>query len=64
MQKWLILLFLDITLKGCVNPILVSGLIECYIISNRNKEALAVAKSAHKSLGTNARTWFVSVEIL
>lgn len=32
------------------------GLIECYISSNRNKEALVIAKNAHKSLGTNART--------
>lgn len=32
------------------------GLIECFVTSSRNKEALVIAKNAHKSLGTNART--------
>ena len=40
------------------------GLIQCYLGSNRHKEALAVAKNAHKCLGTNARTLFLLAMVL
>ena len=32
------------------------GLVECYMSAKRHKEALAVAKNAHKTLGANPRT--------
>ena len=32
------------------------GLVECYMAAKRHKEALAVAKNAHKTLGANPRT--------
>ena len=32
------------------------GLVECYVSAKRHKEALAVAKNAHKTLGANPRT--------
>ncbi|CAB4031267.1 anaphase-promoting complex subunit 7-like, partial [Paramuricea clavata] len=40
------------------------GLIECYLSSNRHKEALVVAKNAHKCLGTNARTLLLLAMVL
>ena len=33
-----------------------TGLVECYMASNRHKEALTVAKNAHKTMGANPRT--------
>lgn len=32
------------------------GLVECYVSAKRHKEALTVAKNAHKTLGANPRT--------
>ncbi|XP_028400732.1 anaphase-promoting complex subunit 7-like [Dendronephthya gigantea] len=40
------------------------GLIECYLSSNRQKEALIVAKNTHKCLGTNARTLLLLAMVL
>lgn len=33
-----------------------TGLVECYMAANRHKEALTVAKNAHKTMGANPRT--------
>lgn len=33
-----------------------TGLVECYMSAKRHKEALTVAKNAHKTLGANPRT--------
>ncbi|XP_031554004.1 anaphase-promoting complex subunit 7-like [Actinia tenebrosa] len=32
------------------------GLVECYMTADRNRDAMAVAKNAHKALGATART--------
>ncbi|XP_046840644.1 anaphase-promoting complex subunit 7-like isoform X2 [Xenia sp. Carnegie-2017] len=40
------------------------GLIECYLASNRHKEALVIAKNAHKCLGTNPRTLLLLAMVL
>ena len=35
---------------------MMTGLVECYMAAKRHKEALTVAKNAHKTLGANPRT--------
>ncbi len=36
------------------------GLVDCYLSSGDRREALASARNAHKTIGTNARTLTVS----
>lgn len=40
------------------------GLVECYMAAKRHKEALAVAKNAHKTLGANPRTLTLCASVM
>lgn len=40
------------------------GLVECYMSAKRHKEALAVAKNAHKTLGANPRTLTLCASVM
>ncbi|XP_015747828.1 PREDICTED: anaphase-promoting complex subunit 7-like isoform X2 [Acropora digitifera] len=40
------------------------GLVECYMAANRHKEALTVAKNAHKTMGANPRTLTLCASVM
>lgn len=40
------------------------GLVECYVSAKRHKEALTVAKNAHKTLGANPRTLTLCASVM
>lgn len=40
------------------------GLVECYMAAKRHKEALTVAKNAHKTLGANPRTLTLCASVM
>lgn len=44
-------------LDQCINNVFnIAGLVQCHLSSEKYKEAINIARNAHKTVGANART--------